>query len=351
LSRSRRLTVALRELASLRKEKTIVLALLIQLFVAAFSSFLVVGLVSMYDPGSVDNFELEVGVAGDETSTLVAVADEEPGLRVARYETPADAEAAFQDGSIDAVVTTERRGEGVIRARVLAPDGSFRTTMTVVKLRDVMQRYEETLRDQRSGSLSVETVRVPPEVPASPYFGFTYTVLVPLLVFLPAFIGGSIAVDSVAEEVERGTMELLRVTPTTLPEILDGKLIAAAAPVPVQVAAWIVLLRFNGTAVANLGPLLLFATAVGVAVSTLGLAVAAGTRDRRQAQFLYSTGVLALFAGSLLLPETPQNVVARLAIGSAGPETYVSLAGTVAVAAVVLGGVRVGITRLNTDHL
>ena len=54
---SRRLAIANRELVSLSTEKTIVLALLIQLFIAAFSSCLVVGLVSLYDPGGVDGFE------------------------------------------------------------------------------------------------------------------------------------------------------------------------------------------------------------------------------------------------------------------------------------------------------
>ena len=39
-----RLTIAGRELAGLRAEKTILLAIGIQLFIAAFSSFLVVGL-------------------------------------------------------------------------------------------------------------------------------------------------------------------------------------------------------------------------------------------------------------------------------------------------------------------
>lgn len=33
-----------------------------------------------------------------------------------------------------------------------------------------------------------------------PYFGFTYTVLVPLLTFLPVFLSGSIAVDAITEE-------------------------------------------------------------------------------------------------------------------------------------------------------
>jgi len=49
-NRDSRLTIAGRELSGLRAEKTILLAIAIQLFIAAFSSFLVVGLVSMYDP-------------------------------------------------------------------------------------------------------------------------------------------------------------------------------------------------------------------------------------------------------------------------------------------------------------
>ena len=61
---SPRATIARRDLASLRSEKTIVLALLIQLFIAAFSSFLVVGLTSLYDPGSVQGGGVDVGVSG-----------------------------------------------------------------------------------------------------------------------------------------------------------------------------------------------------------------------------------------------------------------------------------------------
>jgi len=65
-NRDSRLTIAGRELSGLRAEKTILLAIAIQLFIAAFSSFLVVGLVSMmYDPGSLGGAEVEVAGAGD----------------------------------------------------------------------------------------------------------------------------------------------------------------------------------------------------------------------------------------------------------------------------------------------
>jgi len=259
---SRRLRVARRELASLRSEKTIVLALLIQVFVAAFSSFLVVGLVSLYDPGATDGFDVEVAVAGDDADRLAAVVEDEPGVDARVYDTPAEARADFRASTaqayrVDAVLVTERTDNGTVAVRARVPDGSFETTLVVVQVRDVLQAYERTLREDRADRLEADLVELPERAPSSPYFGFTYTVLVPLLLFLPTFIGGSVAVDSLSEEVERGTLELLRVTPTTLPEIVDGKLLAAAAPVPVQVAAWFLLLRFNGTVVLAAATLLL----------------------------------------------------------------------------------------------
>ena len=76
-----RLTIAGREVRSLVDEKTILLAIAIQLFVAAFSSFLVVGLVSLSDPGSAGaNVEIEAAVAGDDVSDLTAALQDTPGI-------------------------------------------------------------------------------------------------------------------------------------------------------------------------------------------------------------------------------------------------------------------------------
>jgi ABC-type Na+ efflux pump permease subunit len=345
LSRDPRLTVATRELASLRSEKTIVLALAIQLFIAAFSSFLVVGLVTMYDPGSVEGYGLDLGVAGDAADEFVPVAAEEPDVDATTYPSEAAAMQAFQDRRVDAVVVTDRLADDRIRASVTAPEGSFETTVTVVTLRQVLQRFETDLREQRSRWLDRRPVPVPDRVGSSPYFGFTYTVLVPLLLFLPVFIGGSIAVDSLAEEIERGTLELLRVSPATPVEVLEGKLLAAAGPVPLQAALWIALLRFDGTGVARVPELLTYVAALATTVSAVGLALAALAADRRLAQFLYSAGILVVFAATLLLPESPANTVARLAIGSPGPGTYVSLAGAVLLAVLSVVGLRLAARR------
>ncbi|MFC6754754.1 ABC transporter permease, partial [Halorubrum tibetense] len=83
-----RLTVARREIRGLRAEKTILLAIGIQLFIAAFSSFLVVGLVSMYDPAALDGAEVEVAGAGDAVADLERAAADTAGASVTPYESP-----------------------------------------------------------------------------------------------------------------------------------------------------------------------------------------------------------------------------------------------------------------------
>ncbi|WP_251343426.1 ABC transporter permease [Haloplanus halophilus] len=325
-----RVTIAKRELATLRSEKTIVLALLIQLFIAAFSSFLVVGLVSLYDPGSVEGFDTEVAVTGDASDDLLRVVDEQPSITGRAYASQTTARAAFERGEVDAVLLADRRA-GRVFVSATVPDGNVRTTIIVVQLRDALSRFERVERSARSSFLSSTPLDLPPRSDASPYYGFSYTVLLPLLCFLPVFISGSMTVDSLTEEVERGTLELLRVAPVSTVDIVDGKVWAAAGLAPAQAALWIALLHLNGTTVRHPVAVLVVVAALSLLVVTLGATIALLSPDRRAAQFLYSVGVLVAFGGSTLLPANPVNAVARLAVDSVGPGTPVLVAGYVAI--------------------
>jgi ABC-type Na+ efflux pump permease subunit len=331
-ARDPRPTIAGRELQSLRREKTIVLALCLQLFVAAFSSFLVVGLVSLYDPGQVGSYEVDVAVAGDATDDLLAAANEVGGVSATAYDSEAAAMDAFarpEATGIDAVLVTETR-DGRVFVRASAPDGNVQTTVVVVQLRDALRQFERAERDDRAGFLDTTPLSLPPQPRSSPYYGFTYTVLVPLLLYLPVFISGSIAVDSLTEEIDRGTLELLRVAPLSLSDVVDGKLLAAAALAPAQSALWIAMLSVNGTAVSNPLSLLALVASLATLVTSLGAAVALLSPERRVAQFLYSVGVLFVFGGTTLFPHNPVNTAARLAVGSADSLAPVVVAGYVA---------------------
>jgi ABC-type Na+ efflux pump permease subunit len=334
-----RLTIAGRELAGLRAEKTILLAIAIQLFIAAFSSFLVVGLVSMYDPGSLGGAEVEVAGAGDAVSDLERAASEVEGASVTRYEDAAAARLAFDRNAADAVVVANRNDDGRISAVVTAPDATVETTVIVVQLRELLRTYELNERADRVAYLSEPPLLLPDRTGSSPYFTFTYTVLIPVLVFLPVFISGSLVVDSITEEIDEGTLELLRVAPVTLGEIVDGKALAAVAIAPGQALLWLLLLRANGTPVANVPSILALMTALTTLVVALAVAISALAPDRRAAQFLYSIGVV-LFGGATAMAGGPANAVARLAIDSADATTTALVVAYVGIAAVAYAGVR-----------
>jgi ABC-type Na+ efflux pump permease subunit len=348
-----RATIARRELGSLRKEKTIVLALALQLFIAAFSSFLVVGLVSLYDPGQVEGAEVDVAVTGDAADGLISASREVRGVDAQFYPSEETAMRAFHEyraTGIDAVLVAETRDERVF-VRAVAPDSNVQTTIVVVQLRDVVHSLERQGRVDRAAHLDTLPLELPPEASSSPYFGFTYTVLLPLLLFLPVFISGSVAVDSLTEEIERGTLELLRVAPVSLVEVVDGKLLAAAGLAPAQAALWIALLELNGTSIANTFALLLLVASMALLICGLGSAVALLSPDRRAAQFLYSVGVLFVFGGTTLLQNGPVPVVSRLAIDSAGRAEYVAVAAAAVVAVVVYAGLRGLVGRVDADAL
>ncbi|MFB6069738.1 MAG: ABC transporter permease [Halanaeroarchaeum sp.] len=331
----RRLRLARRELGSLRAEKTIVLALVIQLFVAAFSSFLVVGLVSLYDPGSTQGaYTVEIGVSGNASEDLAPVVARGESRTVRVYDTREAALEAFRQREVDAVLLANYRPSGRAVVRAIAPEGDFRTTLVVVQLKDALSAFERERRIALQSRLQTDPLPVPRTPSSNPYFGFTYTVLVPLLAFLPAFISGSIAADSLAEEIERGTLELLQVAPLSTAHIVDGKAIAMVGLAPAQVALWLGFLSLNGTTVAHPLAILVLVTALAGVLVVLGAGLAIGIGVRREAQLLYSLAALVLFGLTAFLPENPANVVAKLAIGSSTTTTFVTVGG-LAVAAVL----------------
>ena len=351
--RDSRWTIGKRELSALSREKTIVLAILIQLFIAAFSSFLVVGLTSLYDPGAIEEGGIEVGITGQHQDRLVQAAESE-GVATVQLQDREEAMTAFEGGQVDAILVAETAptADGSrIEVNAIVPDEDLRTTLIVVQIRSVLTELERTERLDRVQYLEQSPVTVPAPTDSSPFFGFTYTILLPLLLFLPPFISGSIVVDSITEEIERGTLELLRVAPVSLTDIVDGKAGAMIVLAPLQAALWLGLLRLNGIAIEHALTLLVFVTAIATVTVVLGIALALVTARRRQAQLLYSVLALLLFGVAALLPEHPATTVALLSVDSATTVTFAHVAGITVFAVVTFAVVRRYVTHLDPESL
>jgi ABC-2 type transport system permease protein len=331
-----------------------VLALLIQLFVAAFSSFLVVGLTSLYDPSAVQG-EVTVGATGSAADELVAAGAGREGLATIEYDSRDEAAAAFDANRVDVLVVAERyageSGGTRIRIEATAPANSFRGTLIVAQLRETLEALERGERQERARFLDAPLVPLPDEVSASPYFGFSYTVLVPLLLFLPVFIAGSVAVDVVTEEIERGTLELLQVAPLSLTAIADGKALAAVFLGPAQALLWMTLLSLNGIAIDNLPALLVLTLGLSLALVATGVGLGLVVRERQRAQLLYSLGILGAFAGAVLLPEHPATTAALLAIDSPGPFSQGLVVVYLVAGAALAIGVRSFVSRIDAEGL
>lgn len=340
-----------KELSDVFRERTIVLALVVQLFVAAFSTFLAVGLVALYQPGELGaGTEMQVGYAGP--GGFAGVLDDQPSLDAVEVEPRAGLEA-FRSGELDALIIEEdANASQPARVQIRVPEGELRSSLLVSELKTALDEYEHMLRLDRSERLEHQVLRV--EGPASPpvAFSFAYSTLLPLLVAAPVFLAGAVSADSLSDEINEGTLLLLRSTPLSSAAVVVGKLITPILLVPAQVALWMALMTLNGLPIAAPGVVLVAATALGTILSASGVLTASMTRREGLTQAAYTLIVLALSGVSLLMPQDPANLVARAGVGNLNAASYATLGLYALVAALVVGlAVKVVGDRMEADRL
>lgn len=330
------LRIAAKDLLDVLRERSILLALLIQLFVAAFSSFLMVGLVALYDPTqAIAAQPLDVGYVGPRHG-FDSVLEAERGLLVS-YEDVDDALAAFRAGRLDVLVQETGGAENEPHVvTLLIPKDELRTTALVTKMKELLADYERTLRREREDRLATTVVYVDAPGRATPFFSFTYSVLLPILIITPVFISGSIVADNLTQEVNTRTLELLRSAPVRAGQIFAGKLLTPILLAPAQALLWILLLRLNGVEVHFALPLVVLAAALATTLTSLSAALALTVRRQGEAQLAYSLVVLLLALVSLLADPNPFNLIARLAVGSASTPDAVALVAYLGAALVTL---------------
>ena len=312
------LAILKKELRSVVEERTIMIAITIQLFIASFASVLVVGLVAFYDPNSIAQnarISIEVGLVGNGDGTLTDIL-RESNVRVTRYSTLGEARIAVEEGIVDAGLVIPRvaeRARGIVQGRLLLPESESLSTVISMVLQPSLKAYENHLRQERGVDVRYAEVGGRP----STTYEFRYTVIVPILMLFPAFVAGSMVVDSISEEYQTRTMETLRTAPVSLGTILGGKIAAGLVLAVVQCLLWLLLLRVNGTPVQRPVLVVLLGSILAADVSLGSALIAILFRERERAQFVYSVGI-PLIAGALyLLDMSPTTMIARLATGDA----------------------------------
>ena len=333
--------IAKKEFQGLFNERTILLAVILQLFIALFSSFLMVGLTSMYDPSSISrysHYRYSVGYAGNESpilSNLQASTD----FRVYHMDL-STAVAALQERKLAAVIyvpDTLPDAQDPVKITLYTLQNDLQSAIVDVKLKDIFLKYEQDLRQIRGGRLDIQPLplQILTSTGGGDFYEFVYGLLIPLLVFMPAIIASALVIDLITEEYQHETLETLISTPITFVEMVWGKMLACELLVPIQAGAWLLLLMFNGIAIENAGLILLQVVVTSFILILLGTLTALHYRERTAAQFIFSTALVVVIIFSLALPANPLNLLTRLAVGTAGMEQWLVLGVTLAIVIVL----------------
>lgn len=303
----------LREIKAISREKTIMLAIIIQFFLASFSSILLIGVMSFYSPESIaanTKIRVNVGVVGDTGSELIGFMRERK-LRVIPLGNAAVAQRAFEAGIIDAIVYIPQNTDGVKDINLILPEMDAMQTVILMVLKEPLENYENYLRRENGVTLNYTDLKG-----SSPSnYEFLYTLIIPILMLFPCFIAGSIVVDSVAEEIEHKTFDTLRAAPISFNGIFAAKAGAAVLIAVVQCALWALLLHLNGLIIENLVLVLLLAFCIAAFISFLAAAISLYFKDRERSQFTYSIVFIILAGVSYFIRPAPYNLITRLAAG------------------------------------
>lgn len=327
------LAVAGKDLRDILRERSILVSVLVQLFIAGFSTFLSVGLTGLYDPGSVEAFPIaDVGYVGPPGADggFGDYLERSRNLNVIHTSATVGRQS-FEEGGLDAVVEeTWADPEGERTVTLLMPEGTIEGTLLLTQMKSLLQEYEHDLREER-GTRLIQPLIEAPEGPnqrgsSGGSFGFVYGSLLPLLVLTPVFISGAIAGDSFVHEVQTRTLILLRSTPISGAAIVAAKILVPVILAPLQVLLWIGLLAVNGLPVHSIALLLLLATTLAVMMASMSIALAAWVRHEGQVQAAYALVVLLLAVASLLLPSDPLNLIALVATGSTPMAVWLTFA-------------------------
>jgi ABC-type Na+ efflux pump permease subunit len=307
------LALVKKELGSVFRDRTIIIAILIQLFIASFSSALLLGMFSLYDADTILKYSgswIKIGVVGGADQPLGTLL-EDRGLAVLPFETLEQAEAAFYKRRISAIVDTPQEANDITEIKLYLPESDTVSSLIRTVIQEPLKQYENDLRLQQG----IEVRYTDLEGEPSTSFEFVYSVLLPILMFFPAFVAGSLTIDSLTEEVENNTVQTLLSAPLTVNGMVGAKISAVLILSMLQCSAWLVLLKFNGIAIHNTGWVFLLALIVSGITATFAGLGAVLLKDRERSQFIYALVLLSALAISNLLNVSPIITLSRLAIG------------------------------------
>ncbi len=348
--------IAKREIKSMLRERTIMLVVLVELLLVIFSGLLNVGYVLLTSPEASQelqnlNSSVAVGVVS-ETPEPYAMALFAQKMPYIVYDDVETAMGDFREGLIDVIMAgdiEESRNASTIT--VYLPENSPKLDLIKLSLRTMLLTMEADVRHERIDAYEPDVSLYSIDSrnrKASREIEIYYIFTIPLLLFLPSLIAGSLVIDSITEDLENKTIINLLEAPVTSRQIMAGKNLGALAICFVQSAAWLAILSVLSLGIQNHLALLAVSFLYTALFTNIGSIVALHLKSLRNSQIVHtllSMVSISLFSplanlSSQLVANSPSHIFTGLASG-AGIATFAAPVGLLALLVAASGAVNV----------
>lgn len=290
------------------------LAIIVQFFIASLSSSILEGVMTFNDPNSMGwstNKIIRVGLVGNTDTPLLEYLQDRK-ITTRSFAGIAPAQAAFRAGRIDTIFILPENQSVPVDVELILPETEIESTMIMVTLDEPLKRYEDYLRTANGLLVDYKDFE---SKPFSTY-EFLYAALIPILMLFPALVAGSMVIDTISEEFENNTLDTLVSTPISAKQVFTSKISAAVITAVIQVAMWIVLLKWNGIAIERLALVLILTVSYTITISFGAAIIALFFKYRQRAQFVYSMVLIAIGAASCFLNPSPLELLTKLSSGA-----------------------------------
>jgi|GEM_PF-2793896 len=325
--------IASREISAMLAEKSFILIVLLELLLVSSSGLLSVGYVLLTSPESSTTLNdlsrlVYVGIV-TQTPEDFSVELSRNKVHHTFYRSVDVAKKDFRQGLIDAIIIGDiDRGPPPSVIRVYLPDNSPKTALTKLALKKVFVSMEEDLRQDKLSAhapgIELASYKIMNYKPQARYMEIYYIFTLPLLLFLPTVISGSLAIDSITQDLESKRMLNLILAPLKPAQIVFGKAIGSFALSIFQSVLWLSILSATFVSPKNHLWLMFLVGIYTVIFINAGSILALYLQKMRSSQILYtffSMSAISLFSPfanlhPLLLYMSPSYMITRLAMGS-----------------------------------
>ncbi|MFH1055675.1 MAG: ABC transporter permease, partial [Candidatus Altiarchaeota archaeon] len=333
------IAITLREATAMLKEKSFTLILLLEVLLVSSSGLLSIGYVMLTSPEASNTLSqlsnlVYVGVVTDTRDPYSQVLDE-GRMNYRFYSDFQLARTDMDNGIIDAILLGDIALRGNLSSdmkpavvTVFLPDNSPKTPLTKLALKRVLVSLEGKLRQTKVElyypKLDFMSYKIMKYNPRSRYIEIYFIFTLPILLFLPCVVSGSLAIDTITQDLESKRIINLLVAPLTNAQIVFGKVMASFLLSLSQSVLWLLVLSLTFVKPENHFWLILLCSLYTMVFTNAGTILALCLKKMKSSQILYTfvtMAAISLFSPfanlyPLLLNFSPSYIITRLALGT-----------------------------------